>query len=592
MAIINGTSSNDHLIGTEDDDTITGNAGADTIEGLGGNDTVRGGNGRDRILGGEGDNELYGDAGQDTLIGGSGRDFLDGGLGEDRMEGGFGDDHYIVNNSGDRVIETNQDDYDIVHASVSFTLAANLEELDLLGSANINGTGNDGHNVIIGNSGNNRLSGKDGDDILSGLAGADTLNGGNDDDLLYSNAEGAATGDNARDVLNGGTGNDELHGDSGGDRLVGGTGNDTYYVAVGNVVVEDKNAGTDTVIAQNQSWTLAANVENLILQATNEGHYEGIGNNLANRLEAQDSAGAHIALFGLGGNDWIVSNAFGGELDGGDGDDTLDGADGWQDIMIGGAGSDWLAGGGGEDYLSGGTGDDTYFGVWYGDNIVEGSNSGNDTVYSADASWTLSANVENLYIDPEVEGPIEGVGNDLDNYIEVYSMDLGTPVTLYGLGGDDELHSHNIGGYLDGGDGNDLLRASNEAHDTLIGGAGNDSLIGTMGGDILEGGAGNDSFVFGGRYSETQITDFEGELDVLQILEGEFEFATVGQLEAMYFHAGTEATTADHRLIYDATAGALYYDADGTGEFEQELMAHINVVSGTFNNEDIEIIAA
>jgi Ca2+-binding RTX toxin-like protein len=45
--------------------------------------------------------------------------------------------------------------------------------LKLLGTGNIDGTGNTGNNTIIGNSGNNKLNGKEGSDTLTG-------NGGND----------------------------------------------------------------------------------------------------------------------------------------------------------------------------------------------------------------------------------------------------------------------------------------------------------------------------------------------------------------------------------------------------------------------------
>lgn len=48
---------------------------------------------------------------------------------------------------------------DLVVSAVGFTLGANLEHLDLTGTAGINGTGNGLDNRITGNTGNNILTG-------------------------------------------------------------------------------------------------------------------------------------------------------------------------------------------------------------------------------------------------------------------------------------------------------------------------------------------------------------------------------------------------------------------------------------------------
>ncbi|MDF5726849.1 MAG: hypothetical protein PUP92_02160 [Rhizonema sp. PD38] len=66
-----------------------------------------------------------------------------------------------------------------------------VENLTLTWTANINGTGNSGNNILTGNSGNNILDGKDGNDTLIGGGGADTLIGGAGDDIYVVDAQKA-----------------------------------------------------------------------------------------------------------------------------------------------------------------------------------------------------------------------------------------------------------------------------------------------------------------------------------------------------------------------------------------------------------------
>src|SRR3546814_15906405 len=88
----------------------------------------------------------------------------------------------------------------------------------LLGTDDVDATGNNADNELVGNQGNNHLE---------GLAGNDLLNGGPGNDTLL-----------------GGIGNDELDGGHGVDTLVGGTGEDKHVVnAASDGVVEVVNEG-------------------------------------------------------------------------------------------------------------------------------------------------------------------------------------------------------------------------------------------------------------------------------------------------------------------------------------------------------------
>jgi serralysin len=331
----------DRLEGGDGDDLLTGGAGADALCGDAGIDTacydaaatvsldgsilatgealgdtfllvenLLGSSGADRLRGDAGANVLMGEggddlldgmAGADTLLGGDGNDRLDGGSGSDRMEGGAGNDTFIVADAADMVVEGLGAGLDQVNASVSHTLAANVENLLLVGTAAINGTGNSLANRIEGNGAANALRGGEGGDTLLGAAG-----------------------------------NDLLDGEGGTDRLEGGAGDDTYVLATsGDTVVEAVGAGLDHVRA-GYGYTLGANLENLTLTGT--AAINGYGNALANR---------------------IVGNAAGNVIQGLDGADRLEGGAG-NDSLSGGAGDDRLIGGAGADSLSGGTGLDSF----------------------------------------------------------------------------------------------------------------------------------------------------------------------------------------------------------------------------------------
>jgi RTX calcium-binding nonapeptide repeat (4 copies)/Calx-beta domain len=145
---------------------------------------------RDRLYGFGGKDRLYANAGDDELYGGDGNDLLDGGAGADIMFGGSGDDLYRVDNLADLISEETVagiDDggIDSVDSTITYTLGAFLEKLNLKGTLAINGAGNNLDNKLAGNEAANVLSGGGGADLIYGNGGDDTLIGGAGKDELY-----------------------------------------------------------------------------------------------------------------------------------------------------------------------------------------------------------------------------------------------------------------------------------------------------------------------------------------------------------------------------------------------------------------------
>jgi Ca2+-binding RTX toxin-like protein len=139
--------------------------------------TLRGTSDFTLLMGHAGNDTIYGEGGDDHLYGEEGNDTIDGGSGHDYMNGGAGNDTYYVDHFDDYVDE--QQFYatgiDLVRSSVSHTLFAGVENLELIGTAAISATGNELDNVLLGNSVSNVLRGFGGQDIINGGAGADTF---------------------------------------------------------------------------------------------------------------------------------------------------------------------------------------------------------------------------------------------------------------------------------------------------------------------------------------------------------------------------------------------------------------------------------
>lgn len=334
---LNGGAGNDTITGGSLADQINAGDGNDTVNGAGGNDTIRGnagddvlsgGDGEDLIKGDDGNDQIFGGLGLDNLQGNAGNDFIDGGIGKDRMAGGTGDDTYIVDTTADTITELLNEGTDTIRTALSsYTLGANLENLEYTGSGSFTGTGNELDNLLKGGAGADILAGLGGNDtyVVNSTAdlvteqenaGTDTIRtdlsayklGANIENLVYTGTRAfTGTGNSAANFISGGALNDRLDGQSGADTLVGFSGNDTYVVDnVNDVVVENPGEGFDRILAK-VTFTASENVETIQLSTSKA--INATGNSLANTLVG--NGGANIldgragsdVLTGGGGND-------------------------------------------------------------------------------------------------------------------------------------------------------------------------------------------------------------------------------------------------------------------------------------------------
>jgi len=307
---LNAGLGNDTLYGGAGSDTLDGGVGADQMFGGTGNDTffvdsledlvvefanegydtvnsfisytltanverlnLENASGQINGTGNDLDNTLNGNNQANYLIGGLGNDILQGLGGADTLEGGVGDDIYYIDNLGDIVIELAQEGIDKVTSSISYTLAANVEQLYLTGNDALIGVGNDLNNIIYGNNGNNSLNGAAGDDSL-----------------------------------NGGLGDDSLDGGTGNDTLVGGLGNDTYYLSTnsGRDIIENGDSvGNDVLqlangVSAEQVWLrqLGSDLEVSIIGTASSAKIKGwYSTDTSSQLDSLKLTEGNILLF-------------------------------------------------------------------------------------------------------------------------------------------------------------------------------------------------------------------------------------------------------------------------------------------------------
>lgn len=296
------------------------------------------------------------------------------------------------------------------------------------------------------------LFGGDGNDTLAGGSGSDELTGGNGNNQIAGNA--------GSDSITAGTGNDTISGGSGRDTLSGGAGNDGIDGGADlDTIIEGGDVGA--VVLTNNSMTgfgtdTLSGVESAILNG-------GAG---ANSFDASASTAINVNINSGPGADTLFGSS---------GRDTLNAGTG-NDVLFGGAGQDVLFAGPGDDFLDGGASNDILIGA-DGTDIARRKNN---TDFRVDNTAIFELVNLSVVATDSISG-IEAVsitGGASANRIDARAFTNTSVSTLQGGDGDDTLMGTVGRDLLQGQGGNDVL-SGGASSDTLDGGAGTDATYET-----------------------------------------------------------------------------------------------------------------
>lgn len=496
---------------------------------------------------------LHGDAGNDHLIGSSSGDTLDGGAGADILSGGLGDDVYMVDEL-DTIEDSGGFDEIITFNDFALSDSVSVEKISAAGQAPIHVSGNKYDNTLASNGHGNVLQGGNGNDNYIVLSGSDQViehAGEGVDGILTSiqtfllpehveNLKSIGLSSNlvgnrlGNDII-GDAGSNHIDGQSGGDTMRGLEGDDTYYVDnINDMVIEERDAGMDTVIYKNPLASHGAieNVEKFVVSST--GDFVIHGNDLSNTI-----VGGHgyDEVFAGNGADLILTNGGNDTVHGEQGDDTLDGGQG-TDVLIGGAGND------------------TYVIDSIDDVITEIAGEGESDAVRVQfsGSYDLSnTNIENIVAEG---GQILATGNASNNHIVGSTNDD----SLYGMSGNDTLVSG--GGY-----------------DRLYGGEGQDTyevdLLTTTGVEISAYERNGDTLIIKGVASTSDLVFHRVEVT----LYAEDSRPLFERVAGNHLEIGLLGSNGQSIVVYD------YFNADGSNS---GALSNIRVGNTTLTVDDIK----
>lgn len=433
-------------------------------------------------------------------------------------------------------------------------------------------SGGDGNDYLEGNSGNDQLNGEKGKDILLGGDGSDTLTGGKDRDILYG-GEGVDTY-----IHNQGDGSDVIMDTDGvikakyqgidltvnGGKRISAISN--YWQSEDKKVgyakyTDDKGMVTLNVFLPDGEKLYIPNWQagdfGINLQGPDEEQPPTPPSALTDGDEYLFSTVDYSSVDGMGGNDVLFGTVNNDRILGGIGNDILGGFVG-DDVLEGGDGNDWLEGGVGEVTLYGGSGDDflTTAESFY-ENTPDGyvEVNGSYRLYKKNESGIYESFGADNPDDPGDYDRWETIsalwqpknvrqeGDDglyfYTEFLNTYGTDVGIEAKLiftdsnyefrasyyqfvddkkgdffYGGAGNDTILGSMNSDYIEGGGDDDVIAAGSGA-DYIDGGTGDDQIAGHDGDDLIDAGDGNDrvyagydsDVIFGGDGDDEIIAD-------------------------------------------------------------------------------------
>lgn len=521
---------NDTIVNVEN---FIGGSGNDVITGSSGNNYLNGGLGNDTLIGGAGNDILTDSSGNNTFVGGAGNDTING----------TGATSSWLDYSLDGITEgaaTN------LNTTINQAISTNRGNDIITGINNITGSayndifyGNSSINTINGGSGNDTIEGYGGNDILDGgsnTAAGDTVSYYNENKILvtlndsgtstvgvwngsnyttevdtisnFENISGSNSGgdfisgnasDNTlwgnvgNDSLYGGGGNDYIDGGSDNDTIAGGTGADTILGGNGNDILRGGgtaynngsadgfsdtlygNAGDDTLYGMLDGDTLYGGDNATIFNGNDVINYSELGEGNAVYIDINATAGASFAqlvgtptikntiygfntVIGSNGNDTIVGNVNNNSISSGAGNDVIYFSPVAALTSAVTAGSDSVDMGSGDDTLF------TFISELTSSDYINGS-TGNDTITFRDG----------------------GVINDVTKFQNISNIEFVQFADVVNTISLDTTKLNDV--KLIGGATTDIFNyaiANFDAHDSIDGGGGNDTLSFTTAGTLTD----------------------------------------------------------------------------------------------------------